>query len=93
MGEHVGIDADLARACARAASSVAVVEGGVQLTFAELDERASRVASHLRELGVRPGDRVCVVLGRTPELFTAALGTLKARAVYAPLVVCPVVRR
>jgi acetyl-CoA synthetase len=57
-----------------------------EITYAGLKRSTSRFAAVLDALGVRPGDRVCVVLGRTPELFTAALGTLKARAVYAPLV-------
>jgi acyl-CoA synthetase (AMP-forming)/AMP-acid ligase II len=84
MGEHVGIDADLARACARAASSVAVVEGGVQLTFAELDERASRVASHLRELGVRPGDRVLLFARKSVATVAALYGAWRAGAVVVP---------
>ena len=56
-----------------------------EITYAQLQRSSSRFAAALGALGVVPGDRVCVVLGRTPELFTAALGTLKARAVYAPL--------
>jgi acetyl-CoA synthetase len=55
------------------------------LTYAALKRATNRFAAVLEGLGVRPGDRVCAVLGRTPELVTAALGTLKARAVFAPL--------
>ncbi len=56
-----------------------------ELTFAALKRATNRFAATLESLGVQPGDRVCAILGRSPELFTAALGTLKARAVFAPL--------
>ena len=35
-------------------------------------------------LGVRPGERVFTLLGRVPDLYVAALGTLKARCVLSP---------
>ena len=55
------------------------------LTYAELAHRTDRFASVLAGLGVRPGDRVFTLLGRVPELYVALLGTLKHRAVAAPL--------
>ncbi|MDP3658280.1 MAG: acetate--CoA ligase [Brevundimonas sp.] len=54
-------------------------------SYAELTEQANRFASLLRSLDVKPGDRVYAVLGRIPELYIAALGTLKAGAVFTPL--------
>ena len=39
----------------------------------------------LQNLGVNKGDRVYVLAGRIPELYIAALGTLKHRAVFCPL--------
>ncbi|MFM9023979.1 MAG: acetate--CoA ligase [Planctomycetaceae bacterium] len=56
-----------------------------EITYAQLQRSTSRFAAALGALGVAHGDRVCVVLGRTPEWFTAALGALKARAVFTPL--------
>jgi acetyl-CoA synthetase len=56
------------------------------LTYAELGEQSSRFAHGLKRLGVQPADRVCTLLGRIPELYVAALGTLKHRAVFSPLV-------
>ncbi|MBI5549458.1 MAG: AMP-binding protein, partial [Deltaproteobacteria bacterium] len=55
------------------------------LTYAELSEQTSRFANVLRSLGVGKGDRVFSLCGRIPELFIAALGTLKNGSVFCPL--------
>ncbi|WP_158861753.1 acetate--CoA ligase [Leifsonia sp. AG29] len=54
-------------------------------TFAELARATDRFASVLRGLGVGRGERVFSLLGRRPELYTAALGTLKNASVFCPL--------
>jgi acetyl-CoA synthetase len=54
-------------------------------TYADLCARSNRFANVLRGLGVARGDRVYVLAGRIPELYVAALGTLKHRAVFCPL--------
>ncbi|MDO8379301.1 acetate--CoA ligase [Phenylobacterium sp.] len=54
-------------------------------TYAELTIQANRFANLLLSLGVSRGDRVYSLLGRTPELYFAALGALKAGAVFTPL--------
>ena len=60
--------------------------GGVEeLTFAQLSLASNRFANVLVALGVRRGDRVFCFTGRVPELYVAALGTLKAGAVFCPL--------
>ncbi|MGW4355781.1 acetate--CoA ligase [Nocardia sp. NPDC004582] len=60
--------------------------GGVTtLTYAELATLSNRFAHVLRDLGVRRGDRVCLLLGRTPELYIACLGAWKAGCVVVPL--------
>jgi acetyl-CoA synthetase len=55
------------------------------VTYGELAERTRRFANVLHALGVQPGDTVCSVIGRIPELYIAALGTLERRAVFCPL--------
>jgi acetyl-CoA synthetase len=54
-------------------------------TYAELTAQANRFANLLRSLGVKKGERVYTLLGRTPEFFFAALGALKAGCVFTPL--------
>jgi acetyl-CoA synthetase len=55
------------------------------LTYADLRGQTSRFANLLRELGVAKGDRVFSLLGRVPELYVTALGTLKNTSVFCPL--------
>ena len=55
------------------------------LTFGDLARASNRFANALRRLGVGPGDRVYVLTGRIPELYIAALGTWKAKAVLCTL--------
>ncbi len=54
-------------------------------TYDDLARATSRFANVLRELGVGEGERVFSLLGRVPELYVAALGTLKAGCVFCPL--------
>ncbi|MEU5690129.1 amino acid adenylation domain-containing protein, partial [Streptomyces venezuelae] len=65
--------------------AVAVTLGDRHLTYADLDRRANGLAHRLTGLGVRPDDRVAVLMERSPELVVALLGILKAGAAYAPL--------
>ena len=54
-------------------------------TYARLQQLTSRFANVLRTLGVRRGERVYLLTGRIPELYVAALGTLKNGSVFCPL--------
>jgi acetyl-CoA synthetase len=56
-----------------------------ETTYAELAEATNRFANVLTDLGVRRGDRVMTLLGRTPDQYVAAIGTLKRGAVLSPL--------
>ena len=54
-------------------------------TYAALAGAADRFADLLAQRGVTKGDRVFSLLGRIPELYIAALGTLKNGSVFSPL--------
>ncbi len=56
-----------------------------EFTYAELRRQTDRFAGVLAALGVGRGERVFVLAGRIPELYVAALGTLKHGAVFCPL--------
>ena len=46
---------------------------------------SNRFANLLRDLGIGRGERVFSLLGRIPELYVAALGTLRNGSVFCPL--------
>jgi len=55
------------------------------ISYEGLRRLTNRFANVLRSLGIGKGDRVFVLAGRIPELYTAALGTLKSGSVFCPL--------
>jgi mycobactin phenyloxazoline synthetase len=59
--------------------------GGGRWTYAELADRALRVAAALRERGARPGDVVGVHLPKGPEQVAAVIGVLAAGGCYLPI--------
>ncbi|MGB8623613.1 MAG: acetate--CoA ligase [Paracoccaceae bacterium] len=54
-------------------------------TYEDLAQQSSRFANVLEGLGVARGERVFSLLGREPELYIGAIGTLKAGAVFCPM--------
>ena len=54
-------------------------------TYADMQRLTNRFANLLHGLGAGKGDRVFALAGRIPELYVAALGTLKNRSVFCPL--------
>jgi acetyl-CoA synthetase len=54
-------------------------------TYAQLRQQTNRFANVLCNLGVGKGEKVFGLSGRVPELYFAALGTLKNTSVFCPL--------
>ncbi|SEI21614.1 amino acid adenylation domain-containing protein [Pseudomonas asplenii] len=65
--------------------SPAVVHGGQVLSYGELNRRANRLAHHLLNLGVQPGDSLAILLERSADLLISQLAISKCAAVYVPL--------
>ena len=74
-----------ARQVDRTPSLIAVTFKGKDVTYTELNERANKVAQHLRAMGVTPNATVAILLSRGVELVIAILAVLKAGAAYVPL--------
>nr|WP_246574748.1 non-ribosomal peptide synthetase [Streptomyces genisteinicus] len=63
----------------------AVVSGTLTWTYGELDRLSTGIAAGLLAAGARPGDRIGVAMGRTPETVAATLGLAKAGCSAMPL--------
>ncbi|MCI0536212.1 MAG: amino acid adenylation domain-containing protein, partial [Verrucomicrobiales bacterium] len=62
----------------------AIVFEDEKLTYRALNERANQLASHLRKLGVRPGEPTGLCLERSIDLMVGLIGILKAGGAYVP---------
>jgi nonribosomal peptide synthetase DhbF len=66
-------------------AAIAVVSGGTELSYAELNRRANRLARYLIGLGTGPEQLVAVAMPRTPDMIIAVLAVLKTGAAYVPV--------
>lgn len=80
-----GVLQQIARQAVLQPQRLALCQGAEQLSYAELQAQVEQIAAGLLRLGVLPGQRVGVMLGRSPDAILAALGVLAAGAVYVPL--------
>ncbi|MGW2547348.1 class I adenylate-forming enzyme family protein, partial [Kitasatospora sp. NPDC001574] len=55
------------------------------VTYAELHDRTGRIAGHLADLRLQPGDRAAILLGNSVEVVESYFGVLRAGAVAVPL--------
>ncbi len=72
-------------AAARTPEHEAIRCAGQSLTYAELAERAARLARALQERGVQRGDRVGIYFNKGVDSAVALYGILQAGAAYVPL--------
>ena len=82
---NVTLQQALAVATAAWPDTVAVRSGDESLTYAELDERATKLAHHLVAAGAGPSAIVAVAVPRSLDLAVAIGAVLRAGAAYLPL--------
>ncbi|MCE9669115.1 AMP-binding protein [Myxococcus stipitatus] len=73
------------RSALRWPERVALVDGELELTFAELERRANAFAHYLLAQGLPPGARVAMFCGNSAQMVTAFLGIYKAGLVWVPI--------
>src|SRR5437660_3470031 len=65
--------------------AIAIIVEGRRITYAEIEQRANRLARYLHNHGVGRGSLVAILLSRSLDAYVSILGTLKAGAAYVPL--------
>ena len=69
----------------RTPGATALVFGNKRFNYRELNERANRLAHHLRAIGIAAEDRVGILMERSPAMVVSLLAVLKAGGCYVPL--------
>jgi long-chain acyl-CoA synthetase len=70
---------------ARVPNRLAIIFGGMELTYSELKNLADRFANALISLGIKKGETVAIHLPNCPQFAIAYYGALKAGAIFTPL--------
>ncbi|MBF8739592.1 non-ribosomal peptide synthetase [Pseudomonas guariconensis] len=65
--------------------AIALIADGAELSYAELNAQANRLAHYLRSRGVGPEQLVGILAERSQAMVVALLAVLKAGAAYVPL--------
>ncbi len=66
-------------------NNIAVVYEEEEMTYAELNSKANQMAYKLRELGVKPDDKVAIITQRSIEMIIGIYGIIKAGGAYVPM--------
>jgi long-chain acyl-CoA synthetase len=81
----MNLAANLTATAARDGARTALVLGDDDISYAELELASARVAGMLRARGLRPGDRVGVMLPNVPQFAMAYYGVLRMGGIVVPM--------
>jgi amino acid adenylation domain-containing protein len=65
-----------------APNAIAIIQEGINRTYAEVELRSRRLASQLRQKGIMPGARVAILAERCDELVWAIIAVLRLGGVF-----------
>jgi long-chain acyl-CoA synthetase len=75
----------LATAVAQNSRRIAIVEGERAISYSDLEKAIVSLAAQLSELGIRPGDRVAILLPNGSEFITSYFAVVLVRGIVVPL--------
>lgn len=75
----------IAERSAQNPASLAVSHNGDSVSFADLHRQSDMLARVLIERGIKPQDKVAVLMDRTPTLIIAMLAIFKSGAIFVPI--------
>jgi len=65
--------------------ATAIVSGTHALSYSQLEILGNQLARRLKEAGCKNGDRVCILMPKSPEAIVSMIGILKAGGMHVPL--------
>ncbi len=80
-----GIGSWASRRAFLSADRIALIDGDRRITYAEFDRRTDQFARALRELGVRQGDRVAVLMVNSAAFLETMFAAAKLGAAFVPI--------
>jgi long-chain acyl-CoA synthetase len=81
----MSLAANLVASAGKHADRVPLRLEDIRVTYRKLDGASARVAGLVRDRGIRPGDRVGVMLPNIPEFAVVYYGVLRAGGVVVPM--------
>ncbi|MBW2348813.1 MAG: AMP-binding protein [Deltaproteobacteria bacterium] len=81
----IPVFAFLDQTASRVPNRIAMVFGGMELTYSEFKDLSDRFAAALLEQGVKKGDRVAIHLPNMPQFAIAYYGAIRIGAIYTPV--------
>jgi amino acid adenylation domain-containing protein len=66
-------------------AATAIVSGPETLTYGQLETSSNQLARLLREAGCQKGDRVCILMPKSPAAIVSMIGILKAGCMHVPI--------
>ena len=67
------------------AEAPAIVSGDEKLCYSDLENLSNQLAHILREAGCKPGDRICILMPKSPAAILSMIGILKAGCMHVPI--------
>ena len=65
--------------------ATAVVYGNERLSYGQLEQSSNQLAHLLQQGGCKKGDRVCIVMPKSPAAIVSMIGILKAGCMHVPV--------
>ncbi|MCP1186774.1 non-ribosomal peptide synthetase [Paenibacillus sp. 1781tsa1] len=69
----------------RSPEAIALVDSDHSLSYVQLNEKANQLARALQLQGLKPGEVVGILVGRTADMLVSMLAVLKTGAAYLPI--------
>ena len=85
MAPPMGVTIARATRAVRAPAATALECEGERISYADLDQRANRLANLLLSRDIRAGSRVGILLNRSVDTYVALLGVTKTEPTFVPI--------